>query len=69
MEKKTFLVPNIGCDGCVRTVEGEVGRLPGVKHVQADVNTKQVVVEWDAPASWAQISGALAEIDYPPAQA
>ena len=27
MESKTFKVPNIGCDGCVRTVENEVGEL------------------------------------------
>jgi copper chaperone CopZ len=39
-EKKTFVVPGIGCDGCVRTIKTEVSQLPGVNSVEADENTK-----------------------------
>lgn len=67
MEQKTFQVPAIGCDGCVRTIQTEVGQLPGVRRVNADLTTKRVTVEWDAPASWPQIAETLTEIDYPPA--
>lgn len=69
MDKKTFLVPNIGCDGCVRAIKNEVGQLVGVKQVDANVSDKMVTVEWDTPATWTQIVKALEEIDYAPAPA
>jgi len=65
MQSKTVLVPNISCGHCVMTVQNEVGELDGVKSVKADVNTKQVVIEWNAPASWQSISDLLNEIEYP----
>jgi copper chaperone len=69
MEQKTFTVPAIGCNGCVRAIENEVGELAGVASVKAAVNTKQVVVEWGDPASWEQIKAALVAIEYPPQEA
>lgn len=67
MEKKTFQVPNIGCDGCVRTIKNEVSEINGVQTVDADVDTKIVTVEWNTPATWQQIADTLKEIDYAPA--
>jgi len=67
MERKTFQVPNIGCDGCVKTIKNEVSQINGVKQVDGVVNTKTVTVEWDAPATWGQIESTLKEIEYPPA--
>jgi copper chaperone CopZ len=67
MEKKTFQVPNIGCDNCVRTIKTEVSQIQGVKQVDGVVDTKTVTVEWDNPATWTQIEAALKEIDYAPA--
>jgi copper chaperone CopZ len=69
MEKKTFVVPNIGCDGCVRAIKAEVGQIAGIKHVEGNVSTKTVTVEWDSPATWSQIVSALTEIEYAPAEA
>ena len=66
MESKTFKVPNIGCDGCVNTVKGELSDLEGVKTVVGAVDTKMVTVEYDAPASWEKIVSTLKEIDYAP---
>ena len=68
MEKKTFVVPSIGCDGCVRTVESEVSELAGVQTVKAELDSKQVTVEWDTPASWDSIKAKLVEIEYPPTE-
>jgi len=68
MEKKTFVVPGIGCDGCVRTVENEVAEVEGVSVVTAELDSKQVTVEWDAPANWEGIKAKLVEIEYPPAE-
>lgn len=69
MESKTFQVPNIGCDGCVRTIKSEVAGLAGVALVDANRDTKQVTVQWQAPASWEQIKTKLVDIDYAPAEA
>ena len=66
MQKKTFKVPNIGCDGCVNAIKGELSEVDGVKRVDGVVDTKQVTVEYDAPATWEQITAALTEIDYAP---
>ncbi len=66
MEKKEFVVPNISCGHCVKTIQNEVGEIAGVKLVQAEEKSKKVVVEWDAPATWAQIVQVLTEADYPP---
>jgi copper chaperone len=65
MESKTFTVPNISCGHCVHTVQMEVGDLAGVSRVQADQDSRQVVVEWGEPATWDQIKSLLAEINYP----
>ncbi len=67
MDRKTFQVPNIGCDGCVRTIKTEVAQIPGVQSVDADQDTKMVTVAWGEPASWKLIENKLVEIDYAPA--
>jgi copper ion binding protein len=69
MSSKTFQVPAINCGHCVHTVQHEVGSLPGVRKVVADLQTKRVVVEWDTPATWDQIKSKLVEIEYPPVEA
>ena len=67
MESKTFIVPNISCGHCTHTVEMELGDIAGVQTVKADIQSKQVLVEWDQPATWQQIESLLVEINYPPA--
>ncbi len=68
MSSKTFTVPNISCGHCTHTIQMEIGEMPGVKKIQADVASKQVVVEWDAPATWDKIKATLMEINFPPAE-
>jgi copper chaperone CopZ len=69
VQTKTFTVPNIGCDGCVRTIKNELTQIAGVQKVEGVVDTRTVTVEWGDPASWEQILSTLQEIDYAPAQA
>lgn len=69
METKTFEVPNIGCDGCVRTIKNELGALAGVQQVDGNKDTRRVTVTFDAPATWDGIVAKLNEIDYAPAGA
>ena len=68
MSTITYTVPNISCHHCVHTISMELGDLPGVKSVQGDVDTKQVVVVFEAPVTTEVLEKTLAEIDYPPAK-
>ncbi len=68
MSTKTFTIPAISCGHCVHTVEREVSEISGVTKVQADEQSKQVIVEWGDPATWDQIKDLLVEIEYPPAE-
>jgi copper chaperone len=65
MTTVTYSIPNISCQHCVHTIENEVGELPGIKSVEADVATKVATISFDAPASEQAIKDLLAEINYP----
>ncbi|HEX9389171.1 MAG TPA: copper ion binding protein [Anaerolineales bacterium] len=65
MSTITYNVPAIHCSHCTHTIEMEVGELPGVQHVKADLDTKKVQVTFDTPASEEKIKALLAEIEYP----
>ncbi len=66
MNTKTFRVPNIGCDGCVRAIQNALKAMPGMTSVQADLATKTVTVTWSEPARWEAIREELIAINYPP---
>lgn len=68
METRSFTVPNIGCDGCVRTIVNELSQKDGVVKVDGDVESKRVTVQWQAPMTWDNIVETLEEIDYSPAE-
>ena len=65
MQSKTFAVPNISCGHCTHTIEMEIADIAGVSSVKADLDSRQVVVEWGEPATWEQIEAMLEEINYP----
>jgi copper ion binding protein len=65
MTTVTYSVPNISCNHCVHTIQTEVSDLAGIKSVKADANTKQVEIEFEAPASEDSIKTLLKEINYP----
>jgi copper chaperone len=62
-----YSIPNIHCEHCVHTVKTEVGDLAGVKSVEADPDTRQATIVFEAPATEASIKQLLAEINYPAA--
>lgn len=68
MNSKTILVPNISCGHCTNTIQEEIGELAGVTAVSAEIESKKVVIEWDAPATWEEIDETLNEIGFPPQQ-
>lgn len=65
MNEKVIKVPNISCSHCTATIEREVGEMPGVVSVKAEVDSKQVTIQFDSPAVWVDIENLLDEIGYP----
>jgi len=65
MENRTYTIPGIHCGHCVSTIERELSELQGVRRAKADQLTHRLEVEFDPPATEAQITTLLAEINYP----
>ncbi len=66
MKTVTYTIPNISCMHCVHTIKTEVGELDGVKTVDANAQTKQTTITFDAPATEEKIVDLLKEINYAP---
>jgi copper chaperone CopZ len=67
MEHKTFSITKISCGHCVMTITKELKELKGVRKVEGNPQFKSVDVEWDAPATEAQIRATLNDINFPAA--
>ena len=67
MKTVTYTIPNISCMHCVHTIKNEVSDLQGVQAVDANAQTKQATITFDAPATEQQIIDLLTEINYAPA--
>jgi copper chaperone len=65
MNTITYNIPAIHCSHCTHTIEMEVGELPGVQIVKANLDSKKVQITFDTPASEEKIKALLAEIEYP----
>ena len=65
MDKKTFHIPNISCGHCVNTIKNELEELEGVAEVKGDSGKKEIIVDWESPATLEKIKETLAEINYP----
>ena len=58
--------PDISCDHCVSAIKRSLGELDGVTSVEADVDTKRVIVSYDADkVDAAKINDVLNEEGYP----
>ncbi len=67
METTSFSIPNISCGHCVMTIKRELGELDGISSVDGDPGKKQILVDWDPPATLEKIKSTLKEINYPAA--
>lgn len=65
MPTKTFSVPNISCNHCIMTIKREIGRLPGVQSVDANLPRKEVIISYRTEGDLPRIKETLAEIGYP----
>jgi copper chaperone len=63
MSQLTVNVPGMTCGHCEAAVKGEVGKIVGVRLVEVDLATKQVVVYGD-DLDLAAIAAAVDEAGY-----
>eukprot|EP00293_Proteomonas_sulcata_P005978 CAMPEP_0184329998 /NCGR_PEP_ID=MMETSP1049-20130417/144448_1 /TAXON_ID=77928 /ORGANISM="Proteomonas sulcata, Strain CCMP704" /LENGTH=72 /DNA_ID=CAMNT_0026652401 /DNA_START=497 /DNA_END=715 /DNA_ORIENTATION=+ len=68
MTKMTMKVTEMTCGHCKAAIEKEVAKVEGVKTVSADPASKDVVIEFDAPADWDKIKKVLEENEFPPTE-
>jgi len=50
---------------CIRRITQALSKVPGVKDVQGDVETKKVTVTYEGADTMARVRAALEEIGYP----
>ncbi len=66
METLTLTAPDISCEQCQRTIEREIGAMPGVQSVSVDVPSKRVNISYDpTETSEAAIAARLDDEGYP----
>ena len=68
MENATLSVPNISCGHCVMAIQKALNETDGVSKVEGDPDTKEIRVQFDAPATLDKIKSTLKEINYPAAE-
>lgn len=65
MIAKVLSVPNISCHHCVNTIQRELGQVPGVAEIKADVDTKKVTVKFEKTETLSAVLETLKDIGYP----
>jgi len=68
MEQRRVRIPSITCGHCIATIKRELLDLEGVTSVGGDPQSREVTIQWNAPASWEGIVALLEEIGYPPVE-
>ena len=69
MTTKTYTVPAIHCGHCVMTIERELKEVEGLQSVQANQNTRAVLVQVNDDSVLPAVEAMLAEIGYPASNA
>lgn len=65
MTAKTFKVPDMSCGHCKAAVEGELNKLSGVEHSNADLEKGTVEVSYDeGRVTTEELKGAIEEAGY-----
>ena len=64
MSTTTYTVTGMTCAHCVASVTEEVSEVPGVTHVDVDLDTGRVTVASDAPLHEDAVRAAVEEAGY-----
>lgn len=65
MTTKTLEAPDISCGHCIQTIESAVTKVPGVRFISGDPETKLVTIELADEAELAAVEQAMEEEGYP----
>jgi copper chaperone len=66
MAQTTLVAPDISCGHCKSTIESGMGRAPGVRRVEVDVDARRVSLDWDPEQTDEDaLRGEMAELGYP----
>lgn len=66
MAELNLKAPDISCEHCQRTIEGDIGKLQGVSLVKVDIPQQTVQIHYDPQAiTRDQIVAEMDEIGYP----
>jgi copper chaperone len=64
MTEATYSVAGMTCDHCVRAVEAEVGKVPGVASVAVDLPAGRVTVSSEQPLDQGAVRAAIEEAGF-----
>jgi copper ion binding protein len=62
--EKTYRVPDISCEHCVRAISGELARIDGLEVVMVDLATKVVTVRHDDRVTEDEIISGIEDAGY-----
>jgi copper chaperone len=66
MAHTTLTAPDISCDHCKQTIESEMGRAPGVRSVEVEIDTRHVGIDYDEEETDDDaLRHEMAELGYP----
>jgi len=65
MKTVEYNVPAIRCKHCVATIKREVAELQGIGSVEANLDSKNVQISFEAPATERSIEQFMEELGYP----
>lgn len=60
-----FLVANLKCSGCAKTIHNKISQVPGVQNVLVDPEHGSVKIEHDEQTARDVFSKALHDLGYP----
>jgi len=64
MMERIYRVPDVSCDHCVAAITRELTKLPGVREVGVDLETKLVTVRHDGSVTDDDVRAGIEEAGY-----
>lgn len=65
LARTTLQVEKITCGACLRVIDAELRKVPGVLGMSADLATKQVTIDHDREVTAAELAAAVTVAGYP----
>ena len=64
MVERTYLVPDVSCEHCVKAITSELEKIDGVQRVAVDIPTKKVTVQAADSVDERQLVAGIEEAGY-----